>query len=238
MKPIDDELAELLSQARRALSPSAADEARVLQRTLRAAGVTAGPAASTLLAGKLVMALSIAGVSGAVGFVLGRQVERDAGARAVPVVVAAARNPERAIEAVPVEAAPEPPVAVEEPAPLVARSPRRAPTHRSAPLPVAAEPVAEVREEPSSSLELEVRLMKTVERALREGDPGRALRGLDQLDQEVPQGSLGEERLAASVIARCRLGLGSRAKLIEEFSSQYANSGYAQRVQTSCRTRP
>lgn len=214
-----DEMAQVLSHARRALSPTPAQEARLLQRTLHAA--SAVPAA-TPLAAKWLVALTIAGVSGSLGFVLGRQVEHTV---VTPAVVAAPRPLE-----VPREAASPAPTEEEahvEPAPKVHR-----PRLKSAPVaPVAVEPPSAA----PSSLELEIRAMKDVERALRDNDPGQALQRLDQLDQEVPHGSLTEERSAASVIARCRLGLGTRAKLIEEFSASYPNSGYAQRVQTSCR---
>jgi hypothetical protein len=233
MNELDDQARELLSQARRALSPTPDDKVRLLQRTLHAAGAPAVAPVGTSLVGKLVIALSIAGLSGTIGYVLGRQASREESAREAHVVVATPSTPMAA----------EPPPLKPAVASAVAAEPVRKPAARprSAPKPEPAEvsfdPSAELKSS-ESALEIEVRFMKSVERALRDNDAGLALRLLDELDAEVPRGILDEERLAASVMARCKLGLGNRVKLVEELTTRYPTSAYGQRVQTSCIKRP
>ena len=53
---------------------------------------------------------------------------------------------------------------------------------------------------PTASLDEEVRALRAVERALREGTPGFALSLLRELDRKVPNGRLLEERLATRTL--------------------------------------
>lgn len=95
--------------------------------------------------------------------------------------------------------------------------------------------MSEGRESPSdSSLNEEVRVMRRVERALRSDNPRLALALLSDLDRAVPRGQLGEERLAASVQARCALGYGSRAELLDGFKRDHPTSPYVNRVKKAC----
>jgi hypothetical protein len=240
MTELDDQARELLSQARRALSPTAEDQARVLRATQRAALVQPPPASAAPLAAKLVVALSIAGISGTIGFVLGRHSGHHEDAHETHVAKVAPAAPEP-VAAEPAPTAVEKVVAVHAEPPRIAGErtrPRVAPAPKPAPTEVSVDPFAEMRNGASSSLEIEVRFMKAVERALRDNEPGLALRVLDQLDEEVPRGVLDEERLAASVMARCKLGLGKRAELIEELTTRYPTSAYGPRVRNSCRKPP
>ncbi len=58
----------------------------------------------------------------------------------------------------------------------------------------------------TESLAIEVRALRNAERALRDGNPGLALAFLQELDRQVPNGQLTEERDAASTLARCARG--------------------------------
>ena len=81
----------------------------------------------------------------------------------------------------------------------------------------------------------EVRVLRSVERALREHQPGFALALLRELDRSVPNGQLTEERLAVRTIARCAsrdVPLG--VNLADDFADQYPDSVYGRRVTESC----
>jgi hypothetical protein len=86
----------------------------------------------------------------------------------------------------------------------------------------------------ADDLRPELDAVRRVELALREGHPRMALSILDRLDREIPQGKLHEERLASFVMARCAVGLGSRAALVREFTESYPESVYGERVARSC----
>ena len=78
-------------------------------------------------------------------------------------------------------------------------------------------------------------MLRSMERALREHQPGFALALLRELDRSVPNGKLTEERLAVRTIARCASGdvpLG--VNLADDFVDQYPNSVYGRRVTESC----
>ena len=87
----------------------------------------------------------------------------------------------------------------------------------------------------TASIDQEVRALRSVERALRDGQPGLALALLSALDREVPQGKLGEEREALSVIARCAQGQAPLGvDLGELFAERYPGSVYARRTEQAC----
>ena len=90
----------------------------------------------------------------------------------------------------------------------------------------------------TESLGQEVRALRAVERALRDADPRLALAILQQLDRDVPQGKLVEERRATSVIARCSAGdVPFGVDLAEDFASDHPESVYLGRVEQSCQRR-
>jgi hypothetical protein len=76
--------------------------------------------------------------------------------------------------------------------------------------------------------------MKRVERALREKHPDEALSLLDELDRQHASGALLEERLAASVMARCGMGLGNGETLAQTFALAHPESAYRARVYAAC----
>ena len=87
----------------------------------------------------------------------------------------------------------------------------------------------------SASIGEEVRALRSAERALREHQPAFALALLRELDRSVPNGQLTEERLAVRTIARCAsrdVPLG--VNLADDFADQYPDSVYGRRVAESC----
>jgi hypothetical protein len=88
---------------------------------------------------------------------------------------------------------------------------------------------------PTESLAIEVRALRNAERALRDGNPGLALAFLQELDRQVPNGKLAEERDAAATTARCARGdhpFG--VDMAEEFAQRHPASVYRARVEQAC----
>jgi hypothetical protein len=256
-----DEL-ELLAGARRALSPSAQDTARVLNKAQQAIAAGAVPAAeaasatsggSVLLLKKALSWLAIAGIAAwlgyGAGFKLGEQRAREATRELARV------EPAPAPQAPPIAAlpskldVPSAPSAVSAPgteAPAVrALEPRRKVKPAAGPMlapetddaPVLAAPPPP----PSASLDAEIKALRYVERALRNREPHNALARLAQLDREVPGGQMIEERAAARAMARCedraQNGRADQSDVMQrvlEFSQQYPASVYFERVRKTC----
>jgi len=247
----NDEDGALLAAARRGLSPTQADAARVLSATRAAllapaaafeasspAPAATGSAATQVTAWlkPLIAAVSICGASGGVGYYFGYQAGRSDSAAPIaahldapaPPIVPRPRTSPRPSAAAP----PVPAVARHEPA-EPALGPRPARSSRVAP----AENARATELSPAAqSLEAETRALRRVERALRDGDPRLALELLGELDRTVPEGKLQEERLAAFSMARCALGAGSAATIVREFSQRHPQSVYFARVAQACRS--
>jgi hypothetical protein len=86
-----------------------------------------------------------------------------------------------------------------------------------------------------ASLAEEVRVLRSVERALREGSPGFALALLRDLDRAVPRGALTEERQAMRAIARCTTGdVPFGVDLAQDFAEHHPASVYGRRVEDAC----
>jgi hypothetical protein len=85
------------------------------------------------------------------------------------------------------------------------------------------------------SLEMEVRALRNIERALRDGSPGLALAFLQELDRAVPHGQLTEERTATATLARCARGdVPFGVNLADDFANRYPDSVYRERVEEAC----
>jgi hypothetical protein len=81
----------------------------------------------------------------------------------------------------------------------------------------------------------EVRAIRSIERALRDGQPGLGLALLRELDRAVPNGRLVEEREALSAIARCASGQAPLGvNLGDDFAERHPDSVYLRRVEGSC----
>jgi hypothetical protein len=234
-------LSDVLARAQRARSPSASDAERV-RRAIGAAlagGAGTGDATGTRAASppagwasRILLVSAIAGASAGVGYWAGHR----AGLRAAePRQLVASSSSARAkigelklpvVAASPAAAGPTgaTPFA---PSPLV---PSRRDAARNA------RRVAET-EAPSTteSLAIEVRALRNAERALRDGNPGLALAFLQELDRQVPNGQLAEERDAAATTARCARGdhpFG--VNMADEFAQRHPASVYRARVEQAC----
>ncbi|HET6283143.1 MAG TPA: hypothetical protein VFH73_19450 [Polyangia bacterium] len=80
-----------------------------------------------------------------------------------------------------------------------------------------------------------MRALRSVERALRDHQPGMALALLLQLDRTVPSGKLSEEREATAIIARCALGeVPFGIDLPADFAERHPDSVYLRRIEQAC----
>ena len=227
---------EVLARARRAWSPSPADAGRV--RRAIAAAVLGGPAAgegaapagqralprAPAWASRFLIAGAIAATSGGVGYWAGHRAGLRAAPPAAPAVsLAPARVAEPASGFAPRPASGTPSVAM--PSPVPARHGAQGGRHESQPR----TPLA------SESLTLEVRALRNAERALRDGNSGLALAFLQELDRQVPNGQLTEERDAAATLARCARGdRPFGVNLGADFADRHPDSVYRARVEQAC----
>lgn len=238
----DDKLkpSDILARARRAWSPDEADAERV-RRALKAAllggpppGAGAAQAGPRPLApkprstwtSKLLVAGAIAAASGSAGYRAGRR----AVLRETPPLRSAAALPPASLTS----AKPTPTIAppagpgtppIEMPSLVSPRHDAHGSRHE-----------AESRTpSQSESLAIEVRALRNAERALRDGNPGLALAFLRELDRQVPNGQLSEERDAAATVARCAGGdQPFGVNLAEEFAARHPSSVYCARTEQAC----
>ncbi|HWA78589.1 MAG TPA: hypothetical protein VG937_39910 [Polyangiaceae bacterium] len=249
---MDQDTAErrFLESARRALSPTTQDAERVLSAVDRAIAIegaevldTATPARGTSLlhglgGGSLrgwLLAAALAAGSGALGYGAGfragsRSISPSRGAPSQNLQ--APRNSEKEALAGNAREASNP-VAPDPPREPLARA---VPPRANAPTPNTS--AATAQKPDANSLSEEVRMLRRVERALRDQNPRLALALLGDLDKAVPSGQLGEERLAASIQARCALGYGSPAALLEHFAKLHPASAYLTRIRQACGPQP
>lgn len=220
---------DVLAGARRAWSPSQADQERVRQAisaALPTAALAPAPAAALRATGwrlRLLAAVTIAAASGGIGYWAGR--------RAVPREI----PPITRVSPGPVAPAPSVPLA-----PVVANEPQSSLMTSSPIVPrrgghSARHPAESAVPSPADSLAIEVRALRNAERALRERNPGLALAFLEELDRQVPHGRMTEERDAASTLARCARGdrpLG--VDLAGEFIERHPASLYRARIEQAC----
>jgi hypothetical protein len=230
---------DVLARARAGLSPSAADGERV--RRALATALAPAPGASTGTApapapnvphlagragswsGRLIAGATIAVLAGSAGYVVGRRDGRNGAATHAASTAVAAGVSNRPPLA---QAPPEPPAPLAD-APSHPAPPALVPLRKHA----ASAPMA-----PSPpSLEEELRGVRAIERALREGSPSLALALLRELDRTAPDGRLVEERAATRAIAECTLGrVPFGVDLAADFGDRYPESAYLKRVRQSC----
>jgi len=240
----------VIVRLRSVLSPTVADAERVKVSIAAAlaAGTMAGAAASARAAGaggsvpaawgvsKLSVIALTALLAGGAGYLAGQRAGRRAAAVQAPLLPATVvQVPAGAVESsgaavvsvpialVPASGARTDPASV---APPTRRLERASRAEGGAGAPV------------DPSLDQEVRALRSVERALRDRQPGLALAVLAALDRDVPGGKLVEEREAMLVIARCaQADAPIRVELDGAFAGRYPGSVYLQRVQQACGAR-
>jgi hypothetical protein len=234
----DPELRQLLARAREGMSPTADDAERV--HALLSSALTPSaeserqPAVSAARALRLTrlrwLALGL-GLGAVAGYALGQR-------PVLHTVVASPTLPAQgqqtaASPAVP-ERAPAPPAGAAE-RPSSEASPRVASRARSLDSDAGRPTKAPRRQEPHERAGAdEVALMQRVNRALARGEAAWALALLRQLDLEVPQGRLLEERAAGGVIARCLLDPRVGAVELARYTQQYPSSVHLARVSQVC----
>jgi hypothetical protein len=231
---------EVLARARRAWSPGEADAARV-RRKLGAAlaggpasGGNAAPAGPRGLASastptwtsRFLVAGAIAAASGGAGYWAGHRAGLREALPTTSVISLEAPNavpPAKGPAHAPSPVAETPPLAM--PSLVPSRHEAHSTRHGSE---------SQVPSQ-TESLAVEVRALRNTERALRDGNPGLALAFLRELDRQVPNGQLAEERDAASTLARCARGdhpFG--VNLAAEFTERHPGSVYRARVEQAC----
>jgi hypothetical protein len=232
--------AEVLARARRAWSPGEADAVRVRRAigatlaTGPAAGGSAAPAgprgsasaSASTWTSRVLIAGAFAAASGGAGYWAGHRAGvRDARQTSSVVSLESTKvvASEPKLAPVPSPVAETPPLAM--PSLIPSRHDAHSTRHGSK------------SQTPSQteSLAIEVRALRNTERALRDGNPGLALAFLQDLDRQVPNGQLAEERDAAGTLARCARGdhpFG--VNLAAAFTERHPGSVYRARVEQAC----
>ena len=148
---------------------------------------------------------------------------------APPVDTSQPSLPPAAIEA-PVSADPGPPS-------LPAITPPAGPRTRARPARSTDTPEAPVASEPT--IDEEVRLLNAAQASLRAGDPGEALRRLDEHASRFPASQLADARAVARMTALCKQGQATSARQeADRFLARYPNSPFAERVRKICLPQP
>lgn len=242
---------DCLASARNGFSPTDADRARILSRVMgvplnqgsssaegRPFDASAGNAStpfSAVLATRVGRVLGIGMLVGAVGG-LGYQAGLDRGRKEQASVAPA--PPASAPLAEAVHAAPVPPERLSDDE-LAEPDQVFAPT-MTADANVRAKPSASVEgdvpQPVNTSLGEELRMLRRVERALRDQNPRLALALLAELDGTAPNGKLNEERRAALATASCQLEPSRAAEIAADFEGHFRESPYQKRIQAACRT--
>ena len=86
----------------------------------------------------------------------------------------------------------------------------------------------------SSSLEAEMRWVRTADAALRNGDAGAAQGLLEQHAREFPNGALAEEREGLRLVATCQGGSAEAQRAAAQFLERAPHSLLAGRVRAAC----
>ena len=234
----------VLARARRALSPTIADQHRVARVLETALAAPPAPAVTSWLLTTCAVAVVAAGSGYWLGHRAGaREARSDVASRTRPSQAAAAPSPP------PVSPAASAPAPATEATAMAEATPALPPalSPPSPPRPAGVTPAARLARAStvaarttalasSDSLKEELRALRGVERALRDRRPGLALALLSALDRAVPRGQLMEERAATTTIARCTSGdVPPGVDLGRAFAQHFPDSVYAGRVEQSCR---
>ncbi|HVY25995.1 MAG TPA: hypothetical protein VHB79_05560 [Polyangiaceae bacterium] len=231
---VDQELERLFAVARDATQPDAGARERI--RTGVAAQLTAGGGAAGRAWGWRAWWGVGVGILGVCAIALGVRgmAPRESASPLTPVRLAPTSSAPASASAPPAEglaatpsSAPEPPPAVVAPASASASSKRAPAAASSAPAARSAETTPDPAEE--------LALVRSMQQALRSGNPGQALTLAAEHARRFPHGTLVEEREGVRAVGQCQLVVpAARAPILEAFVQRFANSPYAARVKAAC----
>jgi hypothetical protein len=234
MTDIDRDEMEVLTRARRALSPTAADQQRV-GHAVRAS-LALGHAPATIVS-RLLTTCTVAVVAAGAGYWGGHRAGvRDARAISMSMSTSTSAEPTMPATSPTAPSVTVAPIAVAASAPSAPASGAAPALRHAHPGRTPAEAGAGPALSPTESLNQEMRVLRSVERALRDRQPGLAMALLRELERVVPGGKLAEERAATLTIARCMSGdIPLGIDLGDDFADRFPNSVYFSRVAQSCR---
>jgi hypothetical protein len=109
-----------------------------------------------------------------------------------------------------------------------------APTHASRPTPSLARLAPSAEASSTLGLDEEVRQLRRIERAIRDGNPRLAVAIADNLDRDMPRGQLLTERRAARLMAGCQLDVAAGAVAAARFLATNPQTAYASRIRELC----
>jgi hypothetical protein len=249
MDELSPESRELIELARPGEEPTGADRervhtalaARIAAAAVAGASVTAGTTAGAKAAG--MGAASLFKIAGLVAVVAGVGAGAVAVHRSVTEPAPSVTAPAIVGTAAPIDTAKTPASAqgggaADEPEPTESAGDGKEPAEsaeasRGTGYPDTGVPSA--RASAPSTLEEETALLRKAQRAMRDGDPERALDLLDEHDEQYANGVLREERQAARVIALCKAGKVAEARAAAaRFLAERPNSPLAPRVRNAC----
>jgi hypothetical protein len=236
MSEMGPETRRLLELARHADDPQVGDEHRIGRSLARRLGAEAAAAAVGVGAVKSaagaslgkVIALGVVSLGVVLGLAYGlvaasRPASTDAAEPRSTSAVAAASSTS-ATRAVSSEVAPAPSSLAPEPSATAALT-RSAPTARLNPVPEAPSDV--------DPLQAETAALRNAQRAIRSGEPERALALIREQDATYRGGALAQERAAARIFALCDLRRTEEARAeIRRFARQWPRSPLLSRIQS------
>lgn len=255
MNELSPRVRAIVEAGRAADDPTGEDRARVRGAVLRAiaagAPVALGAASAKAAKGGAGIKIAGGGIAAKIGGAIGIAVVAGAGllAAASRENVRVLRSEEALSGLVAAVGVPDPP-AVEAPAPLQNEAPEPAPESpreaaiRQDSARTEGDPRGGLRGKtsprpsegaPASSLEEETKRLREAHKALRSGQPERALELLEEQSTTFASGELREERAAARVFALCEAGKTSEAKAAAQaFLIKSPRSPLAGRVRGAC----
>ncbi len=199
--------------------------------TVAGGAATVAGGAATSAGAKLIVGVAMSALvasATATGVVVSRELVAPAPAvQVAPTARVALATQRKTLTTTPSPAEAPMPVATPSAAPALVRGNR---------LPVAA-PMGTLRESKTETLEQELPLLQSAQRALRSGNPEQALTLLDVHAKRFPDGALVEERRAVHAMALCRTNSRAARAEAEEFLRQAASSPLVERVREDCMRR-
>ncbi|MBN2195213.1 MAG: hypothetical protein JW751_20515 [Polyangiaceae bacterium] len=233
---LDDLEREIIGAARREITPTAETAARahlaLMKHIARAGAGSAAVAGAGVASSAVAKAGPVAAIIalGGVGFGVGWYSHDFVGSKPSPPAAPAASAPASVGPGSGLSR-----VAAQVPDPGPDPRSIETPPPRPVPRPLRSREASPTAQDGEARLVEEARLLREVDRALRQRDPATASRVLDRLDRELPGGKLGEEREAARVLAACLRHPGRKTRgAAAEFLGRHPSTVYSGRIRETC----